>query len=61
MDIIYAAEKPSIASVLSDQLQHPVCADDIDVRANPGETGSFLIEWDLHNFVMAPNGELEEV
>ena len=59
MDIVYAAEKPSIASVLSDHVSHQVSVQDIEVRNNPDETGSFLIEWNLHNFVMSPSGEVE--
>lgn len=58
MDIIYAAEKPSIASVLSDHISRRVGEKDIEVRHNPDETGSFLIQWKLHHFVMAPNGEV---
>ena len=61
MDIVYAAEKPTIASVMSDRLQHRVEAADIDVRDNPGETGSFLIRWELLDFVLSPNGELQQV
>jgi hypothetical protein len=59
MDIVYAAEKPSIASVLSDHISRVVDEQDIEVRHNPDETGSFLIEWNLHEFVMSPNGEVE--
>ena len=59
MDIVYAAEKPSIASVLSDHVSLNVAEQDIEVRHNPDETGSFLIEWNLHNYVMSPNGEVE--
>jgi hypothetical protein len=59
MDIVYAAEKPSIASVFSDHISREVDERDIVVRHNPDETGSFLIEWNLHEFVMSPNGEVE--
>ena len=59
MDIVYAAEKPSIASVLSDHISHEVGEQEIEVRHNPDETGSFLIQWNLHNFVMSPNGAVE--
>ncbi len=59
MDIVYAAEKPSIASVLSDYIRREVDERDIEIRHNPDETGSFLIEWNLHEFVMSPNGEVE--
>jgi len=58
MDIVYAAEKPSIAGILSEHLQHRVQEQDIEVRDNPDETGSFLIQWDLLNFVLSPDGQL---
>jgi len=59
MDIVYAAEKPSIAVVLSDHLQHRVGEQDIEVTDNPNETGSFLIQWHLYRYVMSPNGVVE--
>ena len=59
MDIVYAAEKPSIAGVLSEHLERRVGEDDIEVSANPDETGSFLILWDLHRYVLSPSGEVE--
>lgn len=59
MKIVYAAEKPSIAGVLSDHLQYPVGEDEIDVRDNPDETGSFLIQWHLHSYVMSPDGNVD--
>ena len=58
MKIVYAAEKPSIAGVLSDHLSHRVREDEIEVQDNPDETGSFLIQWDLHNYVMSPDGNV---
>mgnify|MGYP001092601554 CR=1 FL=1 len=58
MNIVYAAEKPSIARILSEHLQHDVAAQEIDVCDNPDETGSFLIQWDLLNFVLSPDGQL---
>ncbi len=59
MNIVYAAEKPSIAGVLSEYLHHRVPAQEIQVCDNPDETGSFLIEWDLHRFVLSPDGHVE--
>ncbi len=58
MDIVYAAEKPSIAGVLSEHVNDRVDPRDIEVSANPDETGSFLIRWRLEDFVLAPNGEV---
>ena len=59
MNIVYAAEKPSIAGVLSDHLQHEVGEQDIKVRDNPDETGSFLIQWHLYRYIMSPDGAVE--
>ena len=59
MDIVYAAEKASIADVLSDRLRDRVSSRDIEVHENPDETGSFLVKWRLQRFVVAPNGEVE--
>ncbi len=58
MDVVYAAEKPSIASVLSDYVSLQVAEQDIEVQQNPDETGSFLIQWNLHNYVMSPDGHV---
>ncbi len=59
MNIIYAAEKPSIAGILSDYLHTNVKPQEIDVCDNPDETGSFLIKWDIHRFIMSPDGQVE--
>ncbi len=58
MDIIYAAEKPSIAKLFSEHLQRRVEANDINVSENPDETGSFYIGFDLEQYVMAPDGTI---
>ena len=59
MNIVYAAEKPSIAGILSDHLKHRIRAQEIEVAANPDETGSFLIQWHLQRFVLSPGGRVE--
>lgn len=59
MDIVYAAEKPSIADVLSDRLCDRVRPQEIEVQDNPDETGSFLVTWRLNHYVVSPNGEVE--
>ena len=58
MDIVIAAEKPSIAGILSKHLQFPVQPQEIRVHANPDETGSFLINWRLNRYVMSPDGHV---
>lgn len=58
MDIVIAAEKPSIAALLSDYLKHRVAPQEIKVHANPDETGSFLINWRLNRYVMSPDGQV---
>lgn len=60
MDIVYAAEKPSIAKVLSEHVKRDVEPGDIQVEANPDETGSFFIRWRFGRYVMSPNGEVEK-
>ena len=58
MDIVIAAEKPSIAGILSKHLRLDVAPQEIKVHANPDETGSFLINWRLNRYVMSPDGRV---
>ncbi len=58
MDIIYAAEKPSIARLLSDHTQREVLPEEILVTENPDETGSFCIGLNFERYVLLPNGEI---
>ena len=58
MNIVYAAEKPSIAKVLSEHVKRTIAPNDINVTANPDETGSFFISWRLDRYILAPNGEV---
>lgn len=57
-NIVIAAEKPSIADLLSQHLRCSVKAQDITVRPNPAETGSFLIRWRLNRYLLSPDGRL---
>ena len=59
MDIVYAAEKPSIADVLSNRLRDRVKPQEIEVHENPDETGSFFVRWRFNDYVVSPNGEVE--
>ena len=56
MDVIYAAEKRSIAELLADYVNRDVNPDEIDVTENPGETGSFYIGWGLNRYRLSPGG-----
>jgi len=58
MDIIYAAEKPSIAKLLSEHTRVPIGPDEIEVIENPDETGSFRIDWRFKRFMLSPSGEI---
>lgn len=59
MNIVYAAEKPSIAKLLSEHIRESVGPEDIYVAENPDETGSFRIDWRLKRYVLSPGGEIE--
>lgn len=58
MDIVCAAEIPSIADVLSDRLCDRVNPQEIEVHENPDETGSFLVRWRFHDYVVSPGGDV---
>ena len=58
MDVIYAAEKRSIAELLGDYVNQDVGPEEIDVTENPGETGSFYIGWGVHRYRLSPAGEI---
>ena len=58
MDIVYAAEKTSIATLLGERIKRDVSPDEIEVTENPDETGSFFIGLDFNRYVMSPDGEI---
>jgi len=58
MNIVIAAEKPSIATLLSEYVQQFVSPDEIKVSDNPEQTGSFYIGWQLDRFVLSPDGAI---
>jgi hypothetical protein len=61
MDVIYAAEVPSIAKLLSDHTKCRVLPDEIEVTENPDETGSFCIGWQFETYVLSPDGRIQRV
>ena len=58
MNIVIAAEKSSIATLLSDFVKRRVNPDEIKVTENPEETGSFFVGLQCERFVLSPNGEI---
>jgi hypothetical protein len=58
MDVIYAAEKRTIAELLEHHVKENVRPEEIDVTENPSETGSFYIGWRLGQYVLSPAGEI---
>ena len=58
MNIVYAAEKPSIAKVLGDYVKQEVRPEDIRVTENPDETGSFFVGWRFDRYVLSPSGRI---
>ncbi|MGB5625867.1 MAG: hypothetical protein WBM61_09055 [Woeseiaceae bacterium] len=59
MDIVIAAEKPSIAKLLGEHIRRNIEPEEIKVSENPDETGSFYIGFDLDQYILLPNGEIE--
>ena len=58
MDIVYAAEKPSIARLLSERIQRNISPDEISVTENPDETGSFFVGLQHDRYRLSPSGEI---
>jgi hypothetical protein len=58
MDVIYAAEKTSIAELLGDYVKQDVRPEEISVTPNPSETGSFFVGWRFNRYLISPAGEI---
>lgn len=58
MNIVIAAEKPSIAKLLSEYVKRRVNPEEIKVSENPDETGSFFVGLQFERYVMSPSGEI---
>ncbi len=58
MDIVYAAEKTSIANLLGEHLNRRIAPGEVRVSENPDETGSFYVGWHLARFVLSPDGSI---
>ncbi|MEM1176470.1 MAG: hypothetical protein AAGI27_16880 [Pseudomonadota bacterium] len=58
MEIVYAAEAPSIADLLAEHIDTPVHPSEIRVSQNPDETGSYLINHRLGEYRMSPSGRI---
>ncbi len=58
MDIVYAAERPSIANLIEDHVRQRVTPDEIYVTENPNETGSFFVGWREKRYLLSPAGRI---
>ena len=58
MNIVIAAEKPSIAKLLSEYVKRRVNPEEIKLTENPDETGSFFVGLQFERYVMSPNGDI---
>jgi hypothetical protein len=56
MNIVIAAEKSSIATLLSEFIKRHVTPDEIKVSENPDETGSFFVGLSCERYVLSPSG-----
>ncbi len=58
MEIVYAAETPTIADLLAEHIETPVHPSEIRVLQNPDETGSYLINHRLGKYRLSPSGRI---
>ena len=58
MDIVYAAERLSIANLIEEHVRQSVTPDEIQVTENPNETGSFNVGWRERRYLLSPAGRI---
>ena len=58
MDIVIAAEKSTIATLLGEHMDRNISPEDIEIAENPEETGSFFIGLEFDKFKLSPDGEI---
>jgi len=58
MNIVYAAERRSIANLIEDHVRQSVTPDEIQVTENPNETGSFFVGWREKTYLLSPGGQI---
>ena len=58
MDIVIAAEKSTIATLLGEHIDRSISPEDIEIVENPEETGSFFIGLEFDKFKLSPAGEI---
>jgi len=56
MNIVIAAEKTSIATLLSEFVKRHVNPEEIKISENPDETGSFFVGLQCERYVLSPSG-----
>jgi len=56
VNIVIAAEKTSIATLLSEYIRRRVNPDELKITENPDETGSFFVGLEFDRYVMSPSG-----
>ena len=61
MNIVYAAENASIASLLGEHLKREINPRELRVSEDPEETGSFYVGWQFARFRLAPDGAIDPV
>lgn len=59
MNIVYAAENLSIASLLAEYLKRDINPRELRISEDPEETGSFYVGWQFARFRLSPAGAID--